>query len=72
MIITPVDHEPTRFWVESQSTPGVTHMVDLDDNGKPGCSCHDFMCREKECKHIRAVKEKCNNDEKVVDEIKHK
>tara|TARA_R110000868_G_scaffold96015_1_gene264145 strand:+ start:750 stop:896 length:147 start_codon:yes stop_codon:yes gene_type:complete len=47
-------------------------MVDLDDNGKPGCSCHDFMCREKECKHIRAVKEKCNNDEKVVDETKPK
>jgi hypothetical protein len=72
MIITPFDHEPTRFWVESQSTPGVTHLVDVDYDGKPGCSCHDFMCREKECKHIRAVKEKCNNDEKAVDVIKLK
>ena len=58
MIITPVDHEPSRFWVESQSTPGVTHLVDVDYDGKPACSCHDFQCREKECKHIRAVLER--------------
>ena len=72
MIITPVDHEPTRYWVESETQSGVSHLVDLDDNGNTGCSCHDFMCREKECKHIRAVKEKCNNDEKAVDGIKLK
>jgi hypothetical protein len=34
MTITPVEHEPTRYWVESQSTPGVTHLVDLADGDK--------------------------------------
>ena len=58
MTITPFDHEPTRYWVESETQPGVFHLVDLDDNGKPGCSCHDFACRERECKHIRAVRER--------------
>jgi hypothetical protein len=58
MIITPFDHEPTRFWVSSDSDPGVLHLVDTDYDGKPGCSCHDFMCRERECKHIRAVVER--------------
>lgn len=57
MTITPFDHEPTRFWVESQTQPGVRHLVDTDYDGKPACSCHDFMCRERECKHIRAVRE---------------
>ena len=66
MIITPVDHEPTRYWVESETQSGVSHLVDLDDNGKPGCSCHDFMCREKECKHIRAVKENATMLKKLL------
>lgn len=56
MKIKPVNGEPTRFWVKSETQPGMTHLVDLDDDGKPGCSCPDFMCRERECKHIRAVK----------------
>lgn len=55
MRIAPVHFEPTRFWVESETRRGDWHMVDLDDDGKPGCSCHDFMCRDRTCKHIEAV-----------------
>jgi hypothetical protein len=55
--IQPVEFEAGRFWVASQHDPSVTHLVDMDDGGKPGCSCHDFMCRERECKHIRAVRD---------------
>jgi len=58
MTITPFDHEPTRYWVESVTQPGVVHLVDTDYEGKPACSCHDFMCRDRECKHIRALREK--------------
>lgn len=57
MRITPIEHEPTRFWVESKSRIGTVYIVDLDDDGKPGCSCHDFMCRNRACKHIKAVLE---------------
>lgn len=32
-------------------------MVDTDYDGAPACSCHDFMCRERECKHIRFLRE---------------
>lgn len=53
--IEPVEGEPTRFWVKSASHPGVLHMVDLYDDGLPACSCHDHQCRERICKHIRAV-----------------
>ena len=55
MTVRPVEFERLRFWVDSESCPGVVHLVDLDDDGKPGCSCHDFMCRGHVCKHIRAV-----------------
>jgi hypothetical protein len=53
--IEPVEGEPTRFWVKSTSRTGVLHMVDMDDDGKPACSCHDHQCRERICKHIRSV-----------------
>lgn len=55
MRIAPVKFERDRYWVESATRRGVWHLVDLDDDGKPGCSCHDFMCRDRTCKHITAV-----------------
>lgn len=55
MTVQPVEFERLRFWVESETHPGVVHLVDLDDDGQPGCSCHDFMCRGHLCKHIRAA-----------------
>lgn len=51
-----VEHEPTRFWVESATQPGVEHLVDMDYENRAACSCHDFQCRARECKHIRAVR----------------
>lgn len=56
MTITPVEHEATRYWVSSATRRGVQHLVDSDYEGGWACSCHDFMCRERECKHIRVVK----------------
>lgn len=55
MTVRPVEFERLRFWVDSESQPGVVHLVDLDDDGKPGCSCHDFQCRNNQCKHIKTV-----------------
>lgn len=58
MTVTPVENEPTRFWVSSQTDPdGPPHLVDTDYDGKPACSCHDCMCRDRECKHIRFLRE---------------
>lgn len=58
--ITPVEGEPTRFWVPSESEPdGPPWLVDLDYNGKACCSCqivHNRTESAAECKHIRAVK----------------
>jgi len=57
MSITPVEHEPDRFWVSSETDPdGPPHLVDKAWENGWGCSCQDFMCRERECKHIRAAK----------------
>lgn len=66
MTITPVNHEPTRYWVESSTQPGTVHLVDTDYDGKPACSCHDFMCRERECKHIRAVRIQTNQKNETL------
>jgi hypothetical protein len=57
MNITPVEFERSRFWVTSATQAGVVHLVDLDYEGAPACSCEDFMCRNRQCKHIRAVLE---------------
>lgn len=58
MTFRPVEHEPERYWVNSETDPnGPPHMVDTNYDGKPACSCHDFMCREHECKHIRHLRE---------------
>lgn len=58
MTVTSIEGEPTRFWVSSQTDPdGPPHLVDTDYEGKPACSCFDFMCRERECKHIRFMRE---------------
>ena len=57
MTVRPVEHERLRYWVDSASQPGAVHLVDLDDDGKPGCSCHDFQCRGRQCKHIKAAVE---------------
>jgi len=57
MKIIPMAFERTRFWVASETNPaGPPHLVDTDYDGAYGCSCHDHQCRERECKHIRAVK----------------
>lgn len=56
MTITPVEHELTRYWVSSATRRGVQHLVDSDYEGGWACSCHDHQCRERECKHIRAVR----------------
>lgn len=58
MTFTQVEHEPERYWVSSESDPaGPPHLVDTNYQGAPACSCHDFMCRERECKHIRYLRE---------------
>lgn len=57
MIIEPILGEPTRYFVKSETREDVFHIVDMDDDGKPNCSCEDSMTRHRVCKHIRAVKE---------------
>jgi hypothetical protein len=57
MTFEPVDHEPTRYWVTSESRPGEVHLVDSDCNGQWMCSCEDCMARDRECKHIRFLKQ---------------
>lgn len=52
MTVSPVDGEPTRYWVSSSTRPGVLHLVDLDYEGKPACSCHDHQVRGRICKHL--------------------
>lgn len=60
MTVTPVNHEPTRFSVTSE-TDGLPWLVDMryDDNGgHPYCSCaivHNRTNDHAHCKHIRAV-----------------
>ena len=58
--IVPVEGEPTRFWVPSESEPdGPPWLVDLDDGGLARCSCqivHNRTESRSECRHIRAVK----------------
>lgn len=54
--VEPVPFEATRYTVTSRGGRR-EHLVDMDYEGAPGCSCEDFMCRERECKHIRAVRQ---------------
>ena len=43
MSVEPIHGEVTRFYVHSESEPGIKHMVDLSFNGGSGsCSCSAF------------------------------
>lgn len=56
--ITPVPHEPGRFWVPNSNPEEDPWMVDLDNDGKPGCSCQILYNRTEKnfmCHHIRDV-----------------
>lgn len=60
-----------RFHVQSDSRPGIEHLVDLQANGMNGfCGCEDFQarrakllrlngvpCQASRCHHIREVRE---------------
>jgi len=48
--------------IESFTTPGKFYVV-KEENGKFSCTCPAFEKRRKECKHIRKVLGKKNNDE---------
>jgi hypothetical protein len=56
MTVTPVQHEPTRYWVTSESDPSAApYLVDLDNDGQATCSCaiiHNRTDTAAECKHI--------------------
>lgn len=66
MNVTP-DSSRGRFWVESRSEPGHSHLVDLTANGGKGeCGCDNwkFRCqpaikdgKSMRCAHIDAVRE---------------
>lgn len=66
MTVTP-DSSRGRFWVESRSEPGHSHLVDLTThNGKGECGCDNwkFRCqpaikegRAMRCSHIDACRE---------------
>lgn len=56
MNITPIPHEETRWRVMSESRDGWGFIVDSDYEGGWACGCEDFMSRNRECKHIAAVK----------------
>ena len=56
--VEPFHDEPTRFTVSSRTRPGMVHLVDLDDeDGKPACSCEQFLCRGIRCHHIDAAQD---------------
>ena len=57
MNIEPIPGELTRFFVQSSSRPAIQHIVDMDYEGKPCCSCEDHQVRGKACKHILAVRQ---------------
>lgn len=61
MTVTPVPHEPTRYWVSSETDPaGPPYMVDLDDDGTATCSCsiiHNRTAANAHCKHIAPARE---------------
>lgn len=60
MTVIPVPHEPTRYWVSSETEPtGPPYMVDLDYEGQARCSCqiiHNRTDAHADCKHIHAVR----------------
>lgn len=65
MNVTP-DSSRGRFWVESRSEPGHSHLVDLTANGGKGeCGCDQWKYRcqpairnglTKRCSHIDACR----------------
>lgn len=61
MRVEPLEHEPTRWLVESRSRAGLVHLVDSDYEGGWACSCEQWMVRGRECPHIRAVQMKVGN-----------
>lgn len=69
MKVEPVMGEPLRFWVESESSPGTRHLVDLLEGA---CGCASYVCnrrayaathgRQWRCKHIIAARESALNN----------
>ena len=61
MTVRPVEFERLRFWVDSETAPGVVHLVDLQPgHDLPKCSCaidHNRTAPRWNCKHVRAVME---------------
>ena len=68
--IIPIEGEPWRFYVESESEPEFPRLVDLEEyDGVGWCSCPHFTFRcqpnlergdrgtELRCKHILAARE---------------
>lgn len=66
--IEPVEHERGRWWVKSRTRKDVVYIVDADWEGGWGCACEQFMVRERECAHIRAVKARVDSGELVSGE----
>lgn len=69
MTVSPIPHEPARFFVSSESRPDVEHIVDLDWREQKWhrptalCSCEQCQAKGfKVCKHIW----------QVVDFVNHK
>lgn len=60
MNVTPIEHEPGRFFVQSQSRP-IEHTVDLRykeeprSKPKPACGCESNFIHGRLCPHILAV-----------------
>ena len=54
------------YSVPSQSHSG-HHIVNLDDESSPFCSCPDFEERQQPCKHVYAVEHVIQRDEGVED-----
>lgn len=56
--MTPEPYDtPLRWLVASASRAEEFHLVDLGEGEKGECTCEDFVCRKRVCKHIRIVRE---------------
>lgn len=56
MEIKPLDL-PWRWLCQSQSRPGMVHLVDLMEGEGGACSCENYEFRQVTCSHITAVRE---------------
>ena len=67
MSVEPIHGEVTRFYVHSESEPGIKHMVDLSFNGGSGscsCSAFSFTCE----RNIKAGKPLFSRGSPIVNE----